>query len=181
MPTNSNSANRRLIPALLVAVKLQEPAGSSPAMPLETARCCRDREVPFPQREIRGVLFTQVLPGNGDCQKRGRHCRRLSDTPPPQNSVRPLTTPAGRSNNQPPIGSTSPGSTWCTSKGRPTAKPSATPNAGSWITTPGRDRERNRQTPPIFASTGVRIANGWPWSYPSSRPQKAGPSWILPC
>jgi len=80
MPTNSNSANRRLIPALLVAVKLQDPAGSSPAMPLETARCCRAREVPFPQREIRGVLFTQVLPGNGDCQKRGRHCRRLSDT-----------------------------------------------------------------------------------------------------
>jgi len=42
----------------------------------------------------------------------------------------------------------------------------------------GRHAEQGRQTTPFFASTGVRIANGWPWPHPSSRPQKARPVYI---
>ena len=53
----------------------------------------------------------------------------------PYNSAKPPTPRCGGKNTQPPTGSGSPGSTWGTSKGRPTAKASATPIAGSWITT----------------------------------------------
>jgi len=42
----------------------------------------------------------------------------------------------------------------------------------------GRHPEQGRQTTPFFASTGVRIANGWPWPRPSSRLQKARPVYI---
>ena len=42
----------------------------------------------------------------------------------------------------------------------------------------GRHPEQGRQTTPFFASTGLRIANGWPWPRPSSRLQKADPVYI---
>jgi len=55
---------------------------------------------------------------------------------PAHNSAKPPTPRCGGSSTQPPTGSPSPGSTWGTSRGRPTASSSATPITGSWIVTP---------------------------------------------
>ena len=76
--------------------------------------------------------------------------------PQPHNSAKTPTPRWGGINTQPPTGSRSPGSTLGTSKGRPTAKASATPMAGSWITTPAGNgkREQERGYKPGWARHG---------------------------